>query len=150
LEGVEGDGERFKERSLGQADTWRDGDEAVFGDGDDIAEIAGFGGGTEEADVIAEIMAAGAAHGAVVAIDGGFEEGAIAGLPAGDAGSGLEDGACRLMAEDHGKHAGGVSHGAFGEVMEVRATDTAVVDPDLDFARAGRGRGSFGELEAML
>ena len=34
--------------------------------------------------------------------------------------------------------------------MKVRATDTAEVDPDLDFARARIGRGSFGELEAML
>ena len=150
LEGVEGDGEGFEEGTFGEVDAGGDGDETVGGDGDDVAEVAGVGAGGEEADVIAEVVAAGSAHGAVVAVDGRFEEGAVAGLPAGDPGAGGEDGAGGLVAEDHGEDRWGIADGALREVMQVRATDTAVVDPDLDFAGAGGGRGGFGDSEAVL
>ena len=144
------DGERFEESPFGESDAGRDGHETVFGDRDDVAEVAWVRAGAEEADVLAEVMAAGAAHGAVVAVDGGFEERAVSWLPGGDTGACGQDGTGGFMAEDHGEGAGGIADGAFREVVEVRATDTAEVDPDLDFAGARGRRGRFGNLEAVL
>ena len=143
-------GERFEERPFSEADAGRDGHQAVFRHRYDVAEVAWLSARAKETDVIAQIMAAAPAHRTVVAEDGRFEKGAVAGLPAADPGAGLDHRAGGFMAQDHGIDAGRVTHRAFREVVEVRATDTAEVDTDLDFAGAWIDRGGFRDLEAVL
>lgn len=142
VEGVEGDGKGFEECPFGEAEAGGEGEDVVGGEVDDVAEEAGVGAGAVEADVVAEVVATGTAHGAVVAVDGGFED---------DAFAGADDGAGGLVAQHHREDGGGVADVAFGEVMQIRAADADGVDTDLDFAGAWRGRGrGFDEFETVL
>ena len=142
MEGVEGDGKGFEECPFGEAEAGGEGEDVVGGEVDDVAEEAGIGAGAVEADVVAEVVATGAAHLAVITVDGGFED---------DAFAGTDDRTCGFMAEDDGEDGGSVADLALREVVEVGAADAYGVDADLDFSGAGwwRRRG-FDEFETML
>ncbi len=64
----------------------RDGEQVRDRQIDELAEKAGMAGIAQESDVGADVVVAAAAELAVVAVERRFERGAVAGLPAGDAG----------------------------------------------------------------
>jgi hypothetical protein len=68
---------------------------------DVFTEEAGFGRGTQEPYVRAAVVTAGAAILAVIAVNGGFQHGAIAFRQAGNPCSDLMDFACRLVTENN-------------------------------------------------
>lgn len=86
VERMEGDGEGLKERAFGEAEADGEGEDVVGWEVDDVTEEAGVGAGAIEANMVAEVMTTGAAHGAVVAVDGGFEDDAFAGADNGAGG----------------------------------------------------------------
>ena len=150
LHGVHGHGERFDDGGQFQGQVRRDGEQVRDRQIDELAEESGMAGIAQEADVGADVVVAGAAELAVVAVEGRFERRAIAGLPAGDAGAGLHHGAGRFVAEHHGVLAGGVADGAFGVGMEIAAADTDGIDPHLDFAGAWVFDRFFSQMELAL
>ena len=115
----------------------RDGEQVRDRQIDELAEEAGSAGVAQKADVGADVVVAAAAVLAVVAVEGGFERGAVAGVPAGDAGAGLDYGAGRFVAQHHGVLAGRIADAAFGVGVEIAAADADGIDPHLDFAGAG-------------
>ena len=95
-------------------------------------------GVAQEADVGADVVAAGAAEFAVVAVEGRFERGAVPGRPAGDAGAHRHHRAGRLVPQHHGVVAGRIADGAFRIGVQVGAADAHGIHPHLHFARTGR------------
>ena len=150
LHGVHGDGERLDNGGQFQGEVRRDGEQVGDRQIDELTEESGDAGVAQKADVGAHVVMAGAAELAVVAVERRFERGAIAGVPAGDAGPGLDHGAGRFVAQHHGVFAGRVADRAFGVGMQIAAADTHGIDPHLDFAGAWVFDRFFGQMELAL
>ena len=150
LQGVHGDGQRFDDGGEFQGQVGRDREEARDRQIDELAEKSGIAGSAQKADVGADVVMTAAAVLAVVAVDGRFERGAIAGLPAGDAGPGLDHGPGRFVAQHHGELARGIADTAFGVGVDIAAADADGIDPHLDFAGAGVFDRAFGQTEFAL
>ena len=128
----------------------RDGEQVRSRQIDELAEKSGIAGSAQKTDVGADVVMAAAAELAVVAVEGGFERGAVAGLPAGDAGAGLDHRAGRFVAQHHGELAGSIADCAFGVGMEIAAADADGIDPHLDFAGAWVFDRIFSQMEFAL
>jgi len=147
---VHGDRERFDDGGEIERERGRNCQQVGGRKVDEIAEETGSSGIAQEADVGADVVAAGAAELAVVAVEGGFEGRAITAGPAADAGAGLQDGARRLVTKNHGVLARGIANCAFGVGMEIASANAYGVHPHLDFAGAGVFDRYFVESELTL
>ena len=110
--GVHGHGKRLDNGGQFQGEVRRDGEQVRDRQIDELPEEARKAGVAEKPDIGAHVVMAGAAELAVVAIEGRFERGAVAGLPTRDAGPGLDHGAGRFVAQHHGVVAGCIAHRA--------------------------------------
>jgi hypothetical protein len=74
---------------------------------------------------------------AVIAVQRGFEHGAVADRPTGNAGACFAYDSRRLMTEDHGINAARFADTAIGKIMQVRPTDSDCFYRYLNLAWAG-------------
>ncbi len=146
-QGVHGDRERLDDGGQFEREFRRDGEEIGGREVDEFAEKAGMTGIAQEANIRADVVMAGAAEFAVVAVERGLERGAVSGGPAGDSGAGPDDGSCGLVAEHHGVFARGITDCAFGVGMQVATANANGIHPYLDFAGSGVFDGNIGESE---
>lgn len=91
LHAVENNGKRFGKGTLGEAELGRKREKVRRGQIHDLAEKARFARRAEESEVGADVVLAGHAELAVVAVKRRFEDCTIAGVPTGDTGSGTKD-----------------------------------------------------------
>lgn len=149
MERVQGNGERLGQGGLVEGHGRGDGKEIGDGQVDEFAEEAGVAGVAEEADIGADVVVAGAAEFAVIAVESGLERAAVAGSEAGDAGAGFDDVAGGLVAEDHGVDVGRAADGALGVGVEIGAAYADGLDADLDFSGCGVFDGHIDEAEGV-
>ena len=104
---------------------------------DQFAEETGMPRRAQEADVGADVVPAGAAGFAVVAVVRRLERRAVARRPSGDSGAALHHRPGWLVSQHHGVHGCGVANGAFRIGMQVGAADSHGGHAHLHLARSG-------------
>ncbi len=145
--GVQNHGERLDEGGLVRRHVRRDGDQVARGKIGGFAKKTGIPGHAHKTNVGTNVVVAGAAEFAMVAVDGGLERRAVARRPAGDAWSRLMNHAGRLVPQHHWVDAGRVAHPAFRIGMHVGTADAHRIDADLHFAGAGIGQRALHQAE---
>src|SRR5258708_27620259 len=144
------DGQRCYNRSFGEAEIFRQSQQLLLGQVNELAKESRLLQHAHEAKIRADIVMAGHAKLAMIAVDGGFQNRPITRGPARHSMSGLYYDSGRLMSQHHRVEARCIADSAFGEIMQIGSADANGLDGDLNLARARvRYRCNIFELELV-
>ena len=144
---VENDGERLKERRLPQTQRLWKRQQVLRRQVHILTKETRHTRGTEELDILANIVVARGAEFAVVAVDGRFQHRKISRRPSGDACADLCQFTGWFMTKDRWIDCRGASDSALRKVVQIGPADSDGADSRLHFPWAGIGNGGFHHSE---